>query len=439
MRLAKRCWRLVATLSWRNDWPELGTAYLGPAAAASFSRARGGDRRGLIRGRFAVDRCGPEVPVSGQALSKVFRGKYVEGVEELLAENQLDLPPQLADQTTSGALVRTLRRKAWVVYSKRPFAGPEKLLDYLGRYTTKTAISNHRLLGLDHQGNLRFSWRDRAHGNRRRITQLPPRSSSSASCSTCCRPVWCASVTSACSPIATSARSSPKRAPPWPCPHLPPSPRSRPSSFACACSASTSSAAPPAGSADFVSWDRLHQRTRPTTLAPDDPEHDPARFNRPSRCARRRCAPAATIDLGISLCHSAPHRNRALPPPCQALARQSKRPYPLRGCARPTLSAFQSPYSCALSTAVQFNRSYPPCCRTTDKILFVRRLVAALAVGGAPVCKPWCLTRRCRSGERPCRSPGVTRCANRVRVPSPTRQPLLRYQQRRTRWQPAHH
>ena len=60
-----------------------------------------------------------------------------------------------------------------MVYAKRTLAGPEQVLDYLGRYTTKTAISNHRLLGLDAQGNVRFSWRDRAHGNRRRIMQLP--------------------------------------------------------------------------------------------------------------------------------------------------------------------------------------------------------------------------------------------------------------------------
>ena len=107
-----------------------------------------------------------------RALSKVFRGKYVEGVEELLAENQLDLPPQLAESDNQRRLVRTLRRKAWVVYSKRPFAGPEKLLDYLGRYTHRVAISNHRIRSLQ-DGQVKLTYRDRRDGDRRKLMQLP--------------------------------------------------------------------------------------------------------------------------------------------------------------------------------------------------------------------------------------------------------------------------
>jgi len=107
-----------------------------------------------------------------RALSKVFRGKYVEGVEKLLKQCQLDLPPQLAEPDDQRRLIRTLRRKAWVVYSKRPFAGPEKLLDYLGRYTHRVAISNHRLLSLEN-GQVEFAYRDRRDGDRRKTRQLP--------------------------------------------------------------------------------------------------------------------------------------------------------------------------------------------------------------------------------------------------------------------------
>ncbi len=107
-----------------------------------------------------------------RALSKVFRGKYVEGVEKLLAANELDMPPQLAKLNDQRRLLRTLRRKAWVVYSKRPFAGPEKLLDYLGRYTHRVAISNHRLLSLQN-GLVEFTYRDRRDGDRRKTRQLP--------------------------------------------------------------------------------------------------------------------------------------------------------------------------------------------------------------------------------------------------------------------------
>ena len=107
-----------------------------------------------------------------RALSKVFRGKYVEGVEKLLEANELDVPPQLAEPNDQRRLLRTLRRKAWVVYSKRPFAGPEKLLDYLGRYTHRVAISNHRLLALE-DGQVKFTFRDRRDGDRRKTMQLP--------------------------------------------------------------------------------------------------------------------------------------------------------------------------------------------------------------------------------------------------------------------------
>jgi hypothetical protein len=56
-------------------------------------------------------------------------------------------------------------------YSKRPFAGPQKLLEYLGRYTHRAAISNHRLLSCDN-GQVRFTYRDRRDGDRQKIATL---------------------------------------------------------------------------------------------------------------------------------------------------------------------------------------------------------------------------------------------------------------------------
>lgn len=106
-----------------------------------------------------------------RALSKVFRGKYLQGVEKLLARGELDLPPQWAGASNQRRCLRRLRRKAWIVYSKRPFAGPGKLLDYLGRYTHRVAISNHRLLALEN-GQVTFAYRDRRDGDRRKTMQL---------------------------------------------------------------------------------------------------------------------------------------------------------------------------------------------------------------------------------------------------------------------------
>ena len=110
-----------------------------------------------------------------RALSKVFRAKYLERLQQLLDKNELDLPPRLSKLTTSDGRrrwIRLVRRKAWVVYSKAPFAGPRKLLDYLGRYTHRVAISNHRLLSCD-DGQVRFTYRDRSSGDRRKIASLP--------------------------------------------------------------------------------------------------------------------------------------------------------------------------------------------------------------------------------------------------------------------------
>jgi hypothetical protein len=112
-------------------------------------------------------------PVCG--LSKMFRAKYLDGLAALLEAAQLDVPPQLAelaDIETRRRWLRRLRKKSWVVYSQAPFAGPRKLLDYLGRYTHRVAISNHRLLSCE-EGQVRYRYRDRRDGDRLKTDVLP--------------------------------------------------------------------------------------------------------------------------------------------------------------------------------------------------------------------------------------------------------------------------
>jgi hypothetical protein len=109
-----------------------------------------------------------------RALSKVFRAKYLESLQELLDADQLDTPSYLSELNSPPhrrRWLRILRRKAWIVYSKPPFAGPQKLLDYLGRYTHRVAISNHRLLACEN-GQVRFAYRDRADGDRKKTAAL---------------------------------------------------------------------------------------------------------------------------------------------------------------------------------------------------------------------------------------------------------------------------
>jgi hypothetical protein len=109
------------------------------------------------------------------ALSKMFRAKYLDGVASLLAHGQLDVPPQFAELADAEPRRRCLRRwknKSWVVYSQAPFAGPRKLLDYLGRYTHRVAISNHRILSSE-DGQVRYQYRDRRDGDRLKTDTLP--------------------------------------------------------------------------------------------------------------------------------------------------------------------------------------------------------------------------------------------------------------------------
>ncbi|HEX5886093.1 MAG TPA: transposase, partial [Pyrinomonadaceae bacterium] len=77
----------------------------------------------------------------------------------------------LAKPSAFNRLLRSVRAREWWVYAKRPFGGPAQVLAYLGRYTHRVAISNHRLLSLKH-GKVTFSWRDRRHGQVRSTMTL---------------------------------------------------------------------------------------------------------------------------------------------------------------------------------------------------------------------------------------------------------------------------
>ena len=111
-----------------------------------------------------------------KALSRVFRGKFIEGLRQQFNSGALLFPGRTAAlKTTQGfaPLLRTLWSKDWVVYSKPSFGGPAQVLDYLSRYTHRVAISNNRLLRVDH-GPVCFAYRDRRDGNRLKELALQP-------------------------------------------------------------------------------------------------------------------------------------------------------------------------------------------------------------------------------------------------------------------------
>src|SRR6266403_3009931 len=109
-----------------------------------------------------------------KVLGRVFRGKFVAALKNAFREARIEFHGRLAalaKPRTFASWLRLLFRQDWVVYSKPPFGGPEHVLRYLGAYTHRVAISNHRLVALA-DGNLTFRWRDSAHGNKKRIMTL---------------------------------------------------------------------------------------------------------------------------------------------------------------------------------------------------------------------------------------------------------------------------
>lgn len=109
-----------------------------------------------------------------KVLGKVFRGKFIAGLRDAFTAGKLRFPRPIkpgAQRAFFADLIRQCHRQAWVVYAKRPFGGPEHVLNYLGNYTHRIAISNHRLVGLA-DGHVSFRWRDSAHKNKKRLLTL---------------------------------------------------------------------------------------------------------------------------------------------------------------------------------------------------------------------------------------------------------------------------
>ena len=109
-----------------------------------------------------------------RALSRVFRGKYLEYLQQRYAAAELRFggsTAPLADPAAFRRLLAELRTHDWVVYAKPPFAGAAQVLAYLGRYTHRVAIANHRLVSFEN-GQVRFRWRDYADGNKTKIMAL---------------------------------------------------------------------------------------------------------------------------------------------------------------------------------------------------------------------------------------------------------------------------
>lgn len=118
--------------------------------------------------------CRPGFFLPVRVLSRLFRRLFLADLEKAFHTGKLGFFSSLQVLHERAAFLRylaPLRRTKWVVYSKRPFAGPQQVLDYLGRYTHRIAISNNRLLAIA-DGKVRFRWKDYRNGGRSRTMTL---------------------------------------------------------------------------------------------------------------------------------------------------------------------------------------------------------------------------------------------------------------------------
>jgi hypothetical protein len=103
-----------------------------------------------------------------KAMSTVYRAKFLQALQHMIAKGEVVLP----ENTDSKQLFNLLYQKDWIVYAKAPFGGPHAVIEYLGRYTHKVAISNHRISSInDEQGSVTFDYKDYADdGKQKQMT-----------------------------------------------------------------------------------------------------------------------------------------------------------------------------------------------------------------------------------------------------------------------------
>src|SRR5579883_440518 len=118
--------------------------------------------------------CRPGFFLPVRVLSRLFRRLFLEALEKLFRDGQLRFFSGLEPLRHPAALARylaPLRKIEWVVYSKPPFGRPQQVLEYLGRYTHRVAISNQRLLALQ-KDQVSFQWKDYRHPHQPKVLTL---------------------------------------------------------------------------------------------------------------------------------------------------------------------------------------------------------------------------------------------------------------------------
>jgi Putative transposase/Transposase zinc-binding domain len=110
-----------------------------------------------------------------KAMSKMFRGKYRDGLYKLYEKGELEFHGKQAEYSQPAAFaaqVQTSVKQPWIVYAKAPFAGPAQMLAYLARYTHRVGISNSRLISQAEDGGVTFGWKDYADDSKSKVMTL---------------------------------------------------------------------------------------------------------------------------------------------------------------------------------------------------------------------------------------------------------------------------
>src|SRR4030042_1953381 len=112
------------------------------------------------------------IPV--KILSKLFKGKFLDYFKKAFINNELKFfgsIQNLNNKLDFQNIINIAYSKDWIVYAKKPFAGPMQVFDYIGRYTHRVAISNNRILKIEND-TVSFSWKDYSDGNKQKLMTL---------------------------------------------------------------------------------------------------------------------------------------------------------------------------------------------------------------------------------------------------------------------------
>lgn len=103
-----------------------------------------------------------------KAMHTVYRAKFLQSLQQMITKGEVIMP----DGTDGKGLISLLYQKDWIVYAKAPFGGPHAVIEYLGRYTHKVAISNHRMRSINEDNTVTFDYKDYSDGGAKKQMAL---------------------------------------------------------------------------------------------------------------------------------------------------------------------------------------------------------------------------------------------------------------------------